>query len=260
MLNETCTVIGQVAVASEDLGLASPADVDQRAANGMSLLYRVFIECFNYPDESFATAINNGEVLRALRRQLEEAGYASALADDSALSDLYDAEGLQVEYTRLFDIGVAQATCSLCEGDYSGTERMVVLEEVLRYYEYFELIPPEQYRVLPDHLLAELEFLHFLAYQEGVSLKHGRDPTPYRLAQYDFLTRHPGRWVPMLGTGLKKQHASAYFLALHACLVAVLEAETIRLGALTGRVDAGLVQGLDVTEDQGDMGSVEGYC
>lgn len=208
------------------------ADNDPRIALGRSMLYRVFIECFHYPDEVFVTSIGKGEMLRALSHQFEEAGYASMSIDELALTADYDCEDIQVEYTRLFDVGVDQSACSLRESDYPGSERMALLEEVLRYYEHFGLLPPEQYMVTPDHLLAELEFMHFIAYQEGIFLQEGLDPGPYRRGQLDFLTRHPGRWVPMLVKALEKQGGKAYFPALVACLNDFLGEEIKRLESI----------------------------
>ena len=229
MQKQTRTDSPSVAIAAKNGYEMLSADNDPRIAFGRSMLYRVFVECFHYPDEEFSASIGNGEMLRALRHQFEEAGYASAPIDDLALTADYDIEDIQVEYTRLFDVGVEQSACSLRESDYPGSERMALLEEVLRYYEHFGLIPPEQYMVTPDHLLAYLEFMHFMAYQEGILLQQGADPGPYWRAQYDFLTRHLGRWVPMLVKAMEKQCATAYFPALVAYLNDFLEAEIKRL-------------------------------
>ncbi len=219
----------------------NPAPHDS-AGRHRSVLYRIFTECLNYPDAALAAAIAEGEVVRAIRRQVEEAGYASAVPiDDDALSGSYDPEDLQVEYSTLFDGGLPRAACSLCESGHLQADRMVILEDVLRFYEHFGLAPPEHYRVPPDHLTAELEFLQFLAYREASLVEGGEDPGAYQRGQYDFLMRHPARWVPTLVSRLSTQGAGGYYLALANCIGAFLVAEIARLAAVAGRrgVDPG---------------------
>ena len=74
-----------------------------------------------------------------------------------------------------------ERSCPLYGGTYGG-DRMRTMEEVVRFYRYFGLRPDEETREPPDHLSAQLEFLHFLTYREAKVLLGGEDPVPLRAA------------------------------------------------------------------------------
>lgn len=72
--------------------------------------------------------------------------------------------------------------------------------DITEFYRYFGLAVSKRddKRELPDHLCAELAFLHFLAFQESQAKinKNSAFPEGYLLAQKDFLNRHPVQWIP----------------------------------------------------------------
>ena len=73
----------------------------------------------------------------------------------------------------------------------------------MRFYDFFGLSLSEGQREEPDHLLTELEFLHYLAYQEaGLRLPrgsgNGSKSIQSRSGQY-LLGRHPK--APLPGRG-----------------------------------------------------------
>lgn len=71
---------------------------------------------------------------------------------------------------------------------------------IAAFYKHFGLETGQQENnhELPDHISAELEFMHFLSFKEA----HAREEadtellTGYVLAQHDFLQRHLLLWVP----------------------------------------------------------------
>lgn len=65
-------------------------------------------------------------------------------------------------------------------------------------YHFFGLRLSGEARDFPDHLSAELEFMGHLLVLEEKARADGRDASPFRLAQRDFLARHLARWVPEL--------------------------------------------------------------
>jgi DMSO reductase family type II enzyme chaperone len=105
-------------------------------------------------------------------------------------------DDFQAEYNRLFEIGAAAGPpCPLFSGFYD-RDRMRVMEELIRFYNYFGLgLNKGQ---LPDHITVELEFMHFLTYKEAEAGQNGGDPESFRRAERDFLDRHLGKWVPVL--------------------------------------------------------------
>lgn len=186
-------------------------------AEAASRRYRLLGACLQYPDQDLADELAAGDLDDLL---------------GPVLGSTSDTETLQVEYTRLFDpVGASGPLCSLNAGDYA-EHKLQVVEEVLRFYDHFGLVPPEQYRVMPDHLTAELEFLHFLAYTEAGLLAQGADPAAYRRAQRDFLQRQILSWLPRLIEQLSKNRPAKIFLAIIACLAKTVDSELERLDVL----------------------------
>ena len=215
--------------------LAHAADPMSSAVAACSFLYGLLAECFAYPDEDLVEGIRSG----ALRRQIEQIGAAvdSRLLDglDLAPLDGPDAmlEPLAVEYTRLFDAGVQGAGCSLNGGVHQGPQ-MKAMEEVVRYYNHFGLAMTDDNRELPDHLTAELNFLHFLAFGEHQLEAAGRSVADYQRAQRDFIARHPGRWLPVMWPKLEGMKPMPIFALLAQVLMRLLVGEQARLERLHG--------------------------
>ncbi len=71
---------------------------------------------------------------------------------------------------------------------------MKLMEDIVRFYEHFGLraAPEDQ----PDHLCAELDFMHYMSFKEAAALAHGDDAADLRRAQRDFLDRHLCQWLP----------------------------------------------------------------
>lgn len=81
----------------------------------------------------------------------------------------------------------------------SGLTRPVFMLNIAAFYKHFGLKPStldEGRHDEPDHLASMLEFMAVLCHLEAHALKGGRDPSPYRRAQRDFLCRYLG---PTLG-------------------------------------------------------------
>ncbi len=106
----------------------------------------------------------------------------------------------EMEFTRTFDAAPPVPSCPPYEGIYYGEPRSAVMLEVSEFYNCFGLrmSQEEGKREFPDHISAELEFLHFLAFKEANAVWNGDEKTlnGYLLAQKDFLERHLIRWVP----------------------------------------------------------------
>ncbi|AMN47553.1 putative ethylbenzene dehydrogenase (S25dD4) [Steroidobacter denitrificans] len=131
--------------------------------------------------------------------------------DAAALRTVPDAEELAADYSALFDVGTGgKPPCPLHGGAYGGTQRLKVMEEVIRFYDHFGLRLSPDLNEMPDQLGAELEFLHFLSFRQAEA-GDGDDTLPYRRAERDFIARHPGRWVPEMRARLEKTAASPFY-------------------------------------------------
>jgi DMSO reductase family type II enzyme chaperone len=188
-----------------------------------SRLYQLLEAAFAFPDDEFFTAVRDGTFATALAHLCEALPYdltSVATLDLGAVGESY-AE-FEAEYIRLFDVGAAGPPCPLYAGVYIG-DRMKVMEDATRFYNFFSLRVSPQLRELPDHITTELEFLHYLTFREAEARQHGLDPTPLLRAQRDFLARQLCKWVPRLYARLAKQTTLPFFPALVRFAIAFFE-------------------------------------
>lgn len=188
-------------------------DIDQKRSQA----YGFLAAAMEYPEGELTELIRSGDIARqaretfcAIHAELEKA------IDWDALAQAGEADELSVEFTRLFDVGGTDGPpCSLNSGAAKGDARMGLLEELVRFYNYFGLTAAgTEANELPDHLTTQFEFMHYLIFHELESIATGDAPDDYIRAQRDFLNRHPGSWVPELARKLKDQKAPAYYRAL----------------------------------------------
>lgn len=210
--------------------------VAENEASGRSALYRWLAASFAFPTPETHACVRDGEYLASTRKLIAGLPYA---LDPALIQTLeLDLGGLETgfddfsaEYIRLFDVGHAggKPPCPLYGGEYASRSRLDTMEELVRFYGFFDLGLSEQDRELPDHVTVELEFLHYLAFKEGRTLDAGGDPSSYRRAQADFIERHPGAWIPILSQSLVKQTPMPFFAGLVALTAAVLRADAAYL-------------------------------
>lgn len=154
-----------------------------REANGNAAQYLAFARLFSYPSDAVWTP-------------LEREGMAPARAQADR----------EAEYMDVFELGHKGKAVPLYEGlCLPAIGREGILEDLLRFYEHFDVKLATEDRDFPDHLVAELEFLSHLCAMEHAAAERREDVTDLRRAQHDFLQRHLLAWVPSfaerLGTG-----------------------------------------------------------
>jgi len=210
--------------------------VAENEASARSALYRWLAASFAFPTPDSHASVRDGEYLASTHKLLAKLPYTldpallQTLEHDlgGPVSDFAD---FSAEYIRLFDVGHGggKPPCPLYGGEYSGRSRLDAMEELVRFYGFFDLGLSEQDRELPDHVTVELEFLHYLAFKEGRTLDAGGDPSSYRRAQADFIERHPGAWIPILSQNMVKQTPMPFFAGLVALTAAALRADAAYL-------------------------------
>jgi DMSO reductase family type II enzyme chaperone len=203
-----------------------------------SRMYRLLAGAFAFPEEAFHQAALDGEFLSEVLEIAAGLPYPLPLAESEPLPAVLggapaDYLEFQSEYMRLFDVGLPRPPCSLFGGLYLGSRR-AVMEEVTRFYNHFGLSLGGERRELPDHITTELEFMHFLTFQEVSALQRGQDRGPYLRAQRDFLQRHLARWVPQVAALAEKQSAMPFFLGLVRLSEAFLLADLAYVASLVG--------------------------
>lgn len=207
-----------------------------KRAEGRSIAYGFLAAIFEYPEGELASLVRFGTIAEQAK-QIFCPLYPELLLeiDWAGLRDAGEADALAIEYTRLFDVvsGAGGALCPLYGADYHEGMRLKLLEELVRFYNFFGLTAegaPANER--PDHLSAELDFMHFLCIQEAQSLSLDDYAEDYRRAQADFLVRHPGLWAAQLRARLIENRAKPYFLAAGQLLDSFFRLELKSLAAV----------------------------
>jgi DMSO reductase family type II enzyme chaperone len=190
------------------------ASLDQQRSQAYGFLAAVM----EYPEGELTDMIRAGTIAAqarplfcAIHPELEK------VIDWNDLAAAGEADYLSVEYTRLFDVGGADGPpCALNAGAAKGDARMALLEELVRFYNYFGLTAAgTEANELPDHLTTQMEFMHYLIFNELEARAAGEaSANDFIRAQRDFINHHPSTWIPQLNANLKKSKAPAYYRAL----------------------------------------------
>lgn len=119
------------------------------------------------------------------------------LGEQGLIDPGFTRDAMEAEYLAAFEVGREASPVPLFEGMHRpDLGREGILEDLLRFYEFFDVKLSETDREYPDHLATELEFLAWLCMQEQAARQAGRDAEPFRLAARDFLSRHLAAWLP----------------------------------------------------------------
>jgi len=211
-----------------------------------SSVYKLLSLGFRYPTPEFFEAVKNGTFLTELWGHLSSFSHLNGLLDKREEVDRKiqgDMAGLtfgyfEEKFVRIFEVGDLEPSCPPYEGLHRKDEdRTSIMLEVSEFFKQFGLSMSreEGKRDLPDHVSAEMEFLHFLTFKEAQA---GAEETPellqgYVLAQKDFLDRHMTKWIPGFADKIRNSGqipfygelawiASAFVTAEHEMVQAML--------------------------------------
>jgi TorA maturation chaperone TorD len=95
--------------------------------------------------------------------------------------------------------------------------------------------PSSSRKEAPDHITHELEFMYYLAFQEGTT-----GETSWRERQRRFWNEHLGRWLPKLAQAVRNAKLDSYYGALAGLLCAFANAENAHLGVAVTSEDSEL--------------------
>jgi len=203
--------------------------------------YGFFAAAMEYPEGELSGLIRAGEIAKQARQIFCEIYPELETAIDwNTLTDAGKDDELSIEYTRLFDVGGSDGPpCCLNSGAANSDARMQLLEELVRFYNYFGLTAGEtEANELPDHLSTQFEFMYYLCHQEAESLEAGEDADDYQRAQRDFLNRHPGQWVPNLSLKLEEGFAPPYYLSLGKLMNRFIQLEQKHIESVVSKLKA----------------------
>lgn len=231
---ETVERSGAGAQADRVLELGALRTAAGRTAAERSRLYGLLGMAFAFPDAELYEAVRDGTVAKAVAQICLALPHDLAGAATLALSAAGSSSAeLESEYIRLFDVGAAGPPCPLYGGVYVG-DRMKVMEDATRFYNFFGLRLSPAMHELPDHITTELEFLHYLTFREAEAHERGVDAAALVRAERDFLARHLCRWLPPLRARLAKQTTVPFFPALVQFAAAFFEADRAYAAAAAG--------------------------
>ena len=185
-----------------------------------SNLYKLLSIGFHYPTPELFKTFQNGEFLDEIVYNISSIKQLNALmpefiAEHDATKGMSLAE-FEMEFTRTFDAGSTGPPCSPYEGHYCRKPRSMVMLEISEFYNFFGLRMNRDKREFPDHICAELEFLHFLTFKEEEALREGKEDefNGFLLAQKDFLERHLIQWIPEFCLKLQKSERVPFYARL----------------------------------------------
>ena len=136
--------------------------------------YRLLGVCFYQPEKDFFCQEKVLERLGKSLKQLIPLSNESVQALETAFSK-YAEEELIVDYARLF-VGPNELLAAPFGSVYLDEGRRVMGDstlEVIKIYREEGLILNPEYRNLPDHITAEMEFMYFLIWKEIAALQEG---------------------------------------------------------------------------------------
>lgn len=153
-------------------------------------LYLLLAVPFEFPDRKRGDKFIHGSWARAVRALCETLD----LPLDCPLNLDVTFNEFEVEFIKLFEVGLGGAPCPLHSGYYA-RDRMKDLEEVVRFYQFFDFHAPRTPDRFPDHLVFEMQFMAHLIQREDTGADRKNSLI---LAQRDFLQRHLATWIAPL--------------------------------------------------------------
>jgi DMSO reductase family type II enzyme chaperone len=132
-----------------------------------------------------------------------------------------DREELKREYSGLFEVGSDGPPVPIRE-DLHRNQPAGVREDIVRFFEFFGYGLEESFAWAPDHLSVELEFMHFLIYQEAENTDV-ENAQSFQFAQHDFSQRHLYDWVPEMAERIRSQRPDSLYTRVIAVLSEFLQ-------------------------------------
>ncbi len=187
-----------------------------------SNIYKLLSIGFRYPTQERFKIFQNGEFLDEIMYNISSIPGLNTIMIEQALRVKQVKYAMKrmtlaefgMKFTWTFDACFPLPPCPPYEGIYYEKPRSAVMLEVSEFYKSFGLrmSQKEGKREFPDHICAELEFLHFLTFKEAHAT--GEKLKEYLLAQKDFLERHLIQWIPGFCSKLQDPESPPFYALL----------------------------------------------
>jgi DMSO reductase family type II enzyme chaperone len=182
-------------------------------APGRCLMYAVFSDIAASPFDAEPAVADEPFDIAALQLPYALSNFEGLLQEWRDT----DKEALKREYSGLFEVGSNGPPVPIRE-DLHLNQPAGVREDIVRFYEFFGYGLQENFAWSPDHLSIELEFMHFLCFQEVEMSNNDGDALSFQLAQSDFSERHLVNWVSGLATKIIEQQPDSIYGRLIAAM------------------------------------------
>jgi TorA maturation chaperone TorD len=179
-------------------------------ARGMT--YKLLAECYYPPVEATLHSVKQlGRSLRAVCPPAAEA--ADRMEADWLTHEAIDE--LAIDHARLF-VGPFALLAPPYGSVYLEGERRLMGDSTLAVdycYREFGLEVAAGFNGTPDHIAAELEFMHFLVIKELEALDGGDldRAQQFRRKQGSFLERHLAAWAPVFSRSVEEQAQTGFY-------------------------------------------------
>ncbi len=201
-----------------------------RSPSPLGTLYLTYARLLDFPTAAVQQAARDEQTVADLTELHVSAGYPAPPPFRMASR----ARPLEQTYIAAFEVGVPEPPVPLYETAYlrdDAEQRKHVLEEIVRFYEFFDLRLGDRPVEMPDHLVVELEFMAALAEMEQLAAAAGDPGAAYQLAQRDFLARH---LHPLVVQVVKRHVPRGWYTGVLRGLEALTREHHARLAAAHG--------------------------
>lgn len=186
--------------------------------------YKSLAECYYLPDGDLIIK------LKGLERQLGVLGsgtlsYAALMR--SELQGPKELEKLKIDFARLF-VGPYSLLAPPYGSVYLEGDRKIMGDSTLDVQDRYRKAGVElsdNFRDVPDHIAAELEFMYFLVFKEIQALENSDVDTTidYFEKQRAFLSEHLGTWVFNFADSIEKEAETEFYKNLARATRAFIE-------------------------------------
>ncbi|MEK7361271.1 MAG: molecular chaperone TorD family protein [Pseudomonadota bacterium] len=189
---------------------------DQEQGTARENLCRFLAACYYQPGPEFAEEKVFDSMLDAAARINPDLA-----AHARRLGEAFSAEGpdsLLVDYTRLF-LGPAHIIAKPYGSVWLDGEKTLMRDSTMAVqalYAEGDFEMDEDFRELPDHIAAELEFLYLLIYRENEAQRNGEPETLKAISglKKRFLGDHLGLWIGPFTAAVRDGARSVFYREL----------------------------------------------
>ena len=179
---------------------------------GRSEIYRLLAECYYPPDEALSVKI--GDLVEKLEHVSPQARQVFKPGRKNNVKVNKNSE-LRVDYARLF-VGPYTLLAPPYGSVYLEPEHRMMGNstiDLVKRYQQYGLFVANDFKDAPDHIAAELEFMHFLIFKTMEAANEGdiECVLPCLLNQKSFLADHLGAWIHEFADNVTENAKTSFY-------------------------------------------------